>query len=444
MIEVKKLSRRQFLLDIARLGGAASTLLVCGSSHAQSSPPHPPSNLRIAGTGGTTRSILGQADFAYLGCYDVAGSLNGCGMNWGQSFTHRYVSGSLRFLTLGYNNGYRLLEVAAPSSFGSTISSVTNQWDDIWNGNLPGSCWMGIWWDEPLQRLWTTHARDYPSDQELANNQMIFTRALNSNGTISNLRGPIGLQGVGARQVYGGAQAVPQWFQSLYGVGPYVIGWGGYASRLGASPTSLGPTMFAIQDPVGYANGAYIPAGQFFTLMDCSSGSGANDWYSSGHPTTFDRGVRNASVKNLYEGTWQSPAPDGLGRWIWGDSNYNTGCWIDGTTKHGFITVPSFGSGNNWYETSTLNFDSRNFEIQVFDPSHLGEAKSGTRALWDVKPTNRWQISLADLGASGTGNGPYKNVGGATYDKLTKRLYIYGIWLSTNAYCRIYVYSVNC
>jgi hypothetical protein len=437
-----KITRRAFCRQMLSGGLVAGALLRGAATDAsQSSPPSPPTNLRFPGG----KSLLSQSDFTYLGYYSVEGNFGG-DVGWGQGFTHRYVGGQLRFLTFGYSSPLMLLELAPPANFGGAVSQ-TNQWNDIWNGGFDtAGKWVGIWWDESAQRLWSTSAIDYPDDSYINSTKTIHTRTLSSNGTVSNIKGQIGLAGVGARRIYGGAQAVPSWFQSRYGVGPYVVGWGGYASRMAQGlPVSLGPTMYSIPDPSGFSNNADIPTGQFKTIMDCGSGTRADDWYASGAPTSFDRGVRNSNVSNEFDSPgWQSPAPDGLGRWTWGDSNYNTGCWIDGPGKHGFILVPSFSSGRAWYQTSTLNWAYRSSEIQIYDPSRFAEVLAGSRAVWDVKPTSRWTISLPGMvQTTGSGNdGLLYDVLGASYDSTTKRLYIYYLSWSTGNH--IYVYSVNC
>jgi hypothetical protein len=433
-------TRRSFCRHISS-GLAAGALLLKGSvSHAMQSTVQPPTNLRFGGN----RSLLTQGDFTYLGYYLVDDSTYDLG--WSQGFTHRYVGGQLRFLSFGHSSGIKLFEFAPPSSFGGQ-ATITNRWTDIWGGSYdPTGKWVGLWWDEAAQRLWTTSAIDYPNDADISSTKMIHTRTLNSNGSVSNVRGQIGLSGVGARRVYGGAQAVPSWFQSKYGVGPYVVGWGGYASRMAQSlPVSLGPTMYAIPDPSGFGNGSDIPAGQFKTIMDNSSGTREDDWYSKGSPSSFDRGIRNSNVNNQFDSpAWQSPAPDGQGRWTWGDSHYNTGCWIDGTSKHGFILVPSLSSGRAWYQNSTLNWDYRSSELHIYNPDHFGEVINGSRAVWNVKPTSHGPLSLPGMvQTSGSGNdGLLYNVLGASFDSAAKRLYIY--YLSWDTGNHVYVFSVNC
>jgi hypothetical protein len=397
-----------------------------------------------------SKLLLRQADFRYKGYYKVQrdGNYNNMAeLEYGQGFTHRYVNGQLRFLVFSFfgnvpGGGYHLIEFAAPASLGGTITTRTNHWPDIWTGGLLCGNWIGLWYEQAQNRLWTASAIDYPDDTQAAWTKSLAVRTLNDDGTISNGAGPWGLTGVQQRRVYGGVVAIPQWFQDFYGVAPYAVGWGGYASRMSLG-VSMGPTFYAIPEPTGYPAGD-IPTGAFKTLMDHSGGTLGADWYASGHPTSFDRGVRNTDVKNDYDTPyWQSPAPDGLGRWTWGDSNWNTGTWIETPTRFGFITVPKLCNGRTWYETSTLHCERQSAEIQVFDPRELGEVALGTRPSWKTYPASRWEIT-GDCTPFGlmwgrSGNGPDGGPCGASYDSTTRTLYIYCVHgTSLNSYILIY------
>ncbi len=398
-----------------------------------------------------SKRVLGPNDFTYKGYYVVPTGGSFAETHYGQGFTHRYIDGQLRFLTLSFfgnrpGGGYQLIEFTPPAELGAAVT-FTNHWPDIWTGTGLGSggVWSGLWYEQAQERLWTTWAIDYPDDVQAAYTKSLAVRRLNENGTITDAAGPWGLTGVQQRRIYGGLTAIPQWFQDFYGVATYGVGWGGYASRMGLG-VSLGPTFYAIPDPALYAPGD-IPAGDFRTLMDHSSGTRMTDWYASGHPTSFDRGVRNSDVINEYDGGyWLSPAPDGLGRWTWGDSNWNTGCWIELPTRHGFVTVPKFSSGRAWYETSTLHCQRQTAEIQVFDPRVLGEVARGTRQVWNTYPANRWEITgdCSPLGLMDGigGNGPSGGPAGASYDPLTRQLYVYCI-RGSNLKSYVLVYDVG-
>jgi hypothetical protein len=450
------ISRRGFITRVALAAGLAPVLPEAWACAMPEQRSQRPQQIPLPHEPRITRPIAGT--FTYLGYYDVA--IAGGDNVYGQGLTHRYVDGDLRFLTLEYPGVLKEWSIAG-LQFGDAVSMPTNRWPEIWNGPMGMSGhFFGLWWEEAARRLWTVQAIDYNAKVEPVR---LFTRTLNDDGTIASLHGPVGLQGLNAKHVYGGVQAVPLWFQQQYRTGAYVCGWGGYTSLLlQGGGASLGPTMYAIPDPSDYDASTEIPARAVTTLMDCSSGTGSSDWYSSGQPTNFDRGVRLTDPINYFEGGdrrhnpssaptgppepdahWLSPAPDGLGRWVWGDSYYNTGCWIDTPDLHAFVAVASLGAGKCWYGTSTLHFDRRVFELHVFDPVHLGEAAQGRRPAWNVKPVKIIQLALDPLGfPPPAGNSPQRNVAGATFDSASGRLYLHGRDVDGKK-GRLYVYAVH-
>jgi len=428
----------------------SGTTTSTGSIGASSGPP--------VATG--SKMLLSPGDFAYLGYYDVV--TDGWDTEHLQGLTHRYVNGDLRFLTLDLTG--RLTEFSLTGhAFGDLVNQVTQTWSQPWGTpkTLHGS-FFGLWWDEAGQRLWTTHATDYNANFEPV---QIYTRTLNANGTISNLRGPIGLQGLHAKRVYGSCQPIPQWFQTQYNVPPYACGWGGYTSILTVG-SSMGFTMYAVPDPAGYASGSDIPNSQFTVMADHAAGSTRNDWYAAGAPTTLDRGRRLTRPINYFDGgdnrpngnctgctsdtptnpplstaQWLSPAPDGFGRWVWGDSYYNTGLWIDSPTKTGFIAVASLGSGKTWYCTSICT-EQREFELHIFDPADLGQVIQGQMAPFNLQPKLMAQLTLPGLGGGLRVSNPRRNIAGATFDPTTNRLYLISGGATQHA-ARIYVFQVS-
>lgn len=402
------------------------------------------------------RAVISSSDITFLGVYTInpligynfysTNGRQGGELQHGAAFTHRYVDGQIRFLTYGYISfTFRIVEFGIDGAFGD-VTSATNVWENIETNGFH----HGMWWDEEYQRLWTHRAIDYPDESSEGETLVISIRNLNSDGTTSNLRGRFGLSGINSRRIFGGALKIPEWFRTQNSCGKYGVGFGGYASRLSVGPISMGPTLYAINDPTSYSDDTNIPVGQFKVLADHSSGSVGIDWYSNPSPTTFDRGVRPSNVTNDFEsGEWLSPAPDGLGRWVWGDSAENTGCWVDndaGTrNRHGYLIVPSFSSGRAWYEGSTLNRESKSFEIQVFDPAHLAEVIAGTRQPWNVKPVTRKDIT-SDLALHTAGGANHINPGGvigASFDELTGRLYIYcNGAISPAFWSHLYVYQI--
>jgi hypothetical protein len=256
-------------------------------------------------------------------------------------------------------------------------------------------------------------------------------------------------------------QKTPQAWIDQWGLHPYLMGWGGYASRMAQSwsgnasigPVSLGLSVIGIPD---IANFTQIPVGQYGIYADHVSGT------LGGAPSaTVDRGVRNSDVINYYDSgdprpnpstppsvppvsgaRWLSPQADGLGRWPWGDSFWHTGMAIDTGDKYGLVLVGSFLSGKAYYANSTLNTERKTFEIQVFDPAALQDAWQGITPKI-VKPTSHWVISLPGLGHSVGAGTPYGSASGATFDPTTKRIYIYGGWVLPETRNRVWVFQLN-
>jgi hypothetical protein len=412
--------------------------------------PSAPKNVVVSRSG---RGVLQASDFTYVGAYDT--DFDGLNTVWGNAFTHRYVGGELRFLTFALSG--ELVELAAPPALGGSLR-VTNRWPKAFEG----ATWtigshFGIWWDEAAQRLWSTDAIDYPDDAHIMDTPNIATRTLNPDGTIRNLR-RVSLEGIGARRIYGGCQATPASWRTQWGLLAYLCGWGGGASRIAQGlPASLGPTAYGLPDPASVANGTTFSPTQFKTYMEYPfQGS---DWYSKGHPTVGDRGVRNTDVINYLDSgdprqnpstpptgppvaaaQWLSPAPDSLGRMVWGDTFLNTGMAIDGTQLYGLAMVGCFFGGKTYYMYSQTNNEKRLFELQIFDPAQFAEAAAGRRQPWEVKPISRGMLSLPGLGAPGNARAGCPV--GASYDPITKRAYVYGTWIQPEVRNRVYVFDV--
>ncbi len=420
------------------------------------------------------RQLLGASDFTFLGSFDVKGNV-AVDLAYGSGLSHRYASGQLRLLTSPYNSGNANVIEFAPVAFGGLVSTLTNTWAEAfpvgWRG---GQVWRSLWWDEANQRLITTVTLDYPQAGIPANEErLISVCTLNGDGTVTPGSQLVKLQNIGQRAVTGGLRRIPAWFAAANGTGPYLAGFGGYTSLIaqGLVP-SLGPFFAAIPDPAPYASAAEIPASLINVLADCRSGSLAGaDWYAAGHPATFDRGVGSGPVTNYYDSGqngialppvvpptppayWQSPAPDGLRRWVWGDSYWSACDWIDddaGTrAKHGLLAVATLATGRAWYQGSTLNCDGRVAEIHVYDPADLAACKAGTLQPWAVRPRTRLDISAIvkqgcnALRAQG-GNGPWNSIAGATFDPLTNTLWLICPWAINSApyNSRVYAFRVG-
>lgn len=367
------------------------------------------------------KALLGVQDITYLGYYDV--QTNGRDTTYAGPLTSRYVNGEFRLLNLQLSNELHEISLAG-RAFGARITQVTNRW-------LLGSVGFygmnHIWWDEAKQRLWSTSAVDYTVETIPG---QIYTRTLNSNGTVSNIHGPIGLQGIAAKRMYGAATAIPAWFQSQYGVGPYAVGFGGYTSlmRQGGGAV-LGPTMYCIPEPTSFAPRTEIPTAQYRIAMDYGIDkrgirlSVPENYFDGGDPRPNPTGNNTRpTVPPVSTAGWLSPDVNGFGRFVWGDTYGGGATFVEGPTKRGFIMIASVGIGKCWYANSTLNFDARGAEFHIYDPTHLGQVIQGQRAKDAITPVGMKILGeMSQPWSRPTGNGPGLAM---TYDPLTQRLYI--------------------
>jgi hypothetical protein len=206
----KDVNRRGFLKGLALGTGGAVAWQLARPFGAQLAGTTAAPNLCVLPNGGS--QLLGAQDFSYLGHYDV--HLNGLDSPYAQALTHRYVDGQLRFLTIESRAAKALLCEWTVAGRGYGDGAVkTNEWLTPWNNDqqISGN-WYGLWWDEDKQRLWSTHSIDYGETTAYYPTN-IYTRTLNGNGTVSNLK-HVSLAGVSSKNAYGGAVQIPLWFSS--------------------------------------------------------------------------------------------------------------------------------------------------------------------------------------------------------------------------------------
>jgi hypothetical protein len=374
----------------------------------------------------------------YLGHYTV--NIDGNNTTYIQGGTHRYVNGELRFLVLGLAG--RLLEFRPPSAFGLRTTSVTGTWDLGPTKSLNN--FSGLWWEASKNRLWVTSAEDYTTTNHPAKVTLIQLGTGGSATVIKQF-----FLNVPAKRVYGGCNAVPPSLAAQLG-GPYVCGWGGYTSLVAqGGGASIGPTMYAIPDPDTVAVGSTVQAR---TILDFSSTRGVRQTspvnYFDGGDTRQNPSTR-PTVPPVSSAAWLSPNSQGLGWMVWGDSYYNTGVWVGDsflsiaslcgvqgatTTRVGTTTIP--GTGACWYQSSTLAYDGRQFELHAWAGAGLG-----TNIL--KRPDQMTVLSLPTPNTRvWSGNIPTGNIGGATFDATTGRLYLIGFPFEGDYDGRIFVYQI--
>ncbi len=427
--------------------------------------------------------LLKPEDVTYLGKHDLIGT-RGSGP-FCMGLTSRRVDGDFRLLLVG-NDGAtpgQLFELSLNGlELGDTLSAITNKWQLPVLGDLVGDS-QGIFWDDDLNALWWFGCYDYDDDGivririiDLTTDAPVETleEYYIGYGTTTLLRDKIALEGVHSKKVDRGVLVPPAWWGERYGITQRrLIGYGGYHSKV-ATGVSLGLSLFAIPNPLGYADDTAIPAEDIVTVADHPFHEA--DWYSDSPtiPTTFDRGWRLSTVENYFDGgdefrpdnnqehfgepgnngprpdfpptphaRWLSPAPDGHGRWTQGDV-LKGAVWVDTPRRTGLVAFPSLQSGKCWYSCAKGTIDSETFEMQIFDPAVLGAAAQGSLEPCLVQPDSITALTLPGLGDGG--QFPISHIDGAVYDDVLKR--IYAICYGTNdngnfQTDRIYVFGVD-
>lgn len=364
------------------------------------------------------------AGLSYEGYRNVR--TNGEDSTYGQGLTHRYVNGELRFLTIAYPGVLHEFRIA-DTGLGGTVTETTGRWNLAPTGALNN--FNGIWFEQSRNRLWVTSAEDYTNVNHPAKITLI---TLGANGTATPTK-QVRLN-VPAKRVYGGCTAVPESLVGRLG-GVYVCGWGGYTSLVAqGGGASIGPTMYAIADPDSVGNGGTLPAR---TILDAAGNRGVRrtipvNYFDGGDPR--QNPPSRPSAPPLGSADWLSPNADGLGWMVWGDSYYNTGVWI-GTT---YAAVASLCKGSCWYQSSTLAFDGRQFELHLWDGASLGANPL-------QRPASMTELALpyANTRVWG-GNSPVGNIAGATYDAVSGRLYMIGFPFGPDSFTgRLYSFVVG-
>jgi hypothetical protein len=381
-----------------------------------------------AAVAGTTAQQPAQPvrpeQITFEGYFDVR--TNGNDSTWGQALTHRYVNGELRFLTIVHGGQLHEFRTAG-TRHGGTITETTGRWD--LNPTDALNNFNGIWFEQAKNRLWITSAEDYTSENHQARITLVTLGAGERATRVKTFR-----LNVPAKRVYGGCNAVPAALVAQLG-GPYVCGWGGYTSLVEqGGGASIGPTMYAIPDPDTVQDGASLRAR---TILDAAGNRGVRrtipvNYFDGGdnrqnpstRPTSPPRGSAN----------WLSPGRDGLGWMVWGDSYYNTGTWI-GTT---YAAVASLCQGSCWYQSSTLAFDGRQFELHLWNGAALGKDRLR-------RPDSMIELDLPrGNDRVWGGNAPPGNIAGATFDETSGRLYMIGFPLGPDNYTgRLYSFIVK-
>ena len=379
------------------------------------SPTSPPS---------TGKTVVRNSDFEYLGAFAMPVDV-GCG-GWQSYYPSaglavRRVDASLRFLSgahvysggLIYETDYPGLSLTAGAWPEAT---VVGQPCDIYAGRKrlgtePEAFGFanethGLFWDDRTQRLYWSFGDYYNGDR--SNDNVLGYTTFGDGGVT---RGPwrsVDGNVTHSQRVRGGTLAIPDSFANAYLGGRSLgIGFGGYYSIIG--PGSMGPTLYAIDQPSG--DGGTIdplvlinhPAD--FSLAQSWAVRPTNYWIDS---------IDWALTPSGDRGYW-APAD-----WIGGAA-----VWIDEPQKHGLLYFAELGLGRIAYEFGTITTEGTAPYWYIYDPANIAEVALGTRHPDAVIPT---EVAPHTYPATGTPqdskSGAMRRVTGAAYDKTSHTLFL--------------------
>jgi hypothetical protein len=384
--------------------------------------------LKVQAAGGYV--LIQPSDFTYVGYYDV--QTNGLDSPYTQGLTVRRVGSEVRLIQWD-NSPRRFAEISlagkTPATSGSTtanqITSTTRRWNEgITSAGYQFRDYARIYWDNNTNVLWLVSAVNYPDDtQDVSTN--IFTSSLTDGVGQTNVK-RYSLDAVPDRRAGTGVVPTPATFQSTYGVGPFVVGLGGYFSRVEQrGQASSGLSAYAIPDPSGYPTNTSFSTAQYKPLAVRAA-------------TPINRQL--TLVNNEFDSIYNQPNPDGLNYWGY-LSRYVGGFFIDGASKKGFVTITTTAKTRSYYYVSSVEAYGYLAEAHVFDPNDLGRISQGIQSS-RIDPIAANMKALTETQYTGLVRDQFNS--DAAYDDVNKKLYVLmngrgptGFWN------RIYVYDVN-
>jgi len=371
--------------------------------------------------------LIQPSDFTYIGYYDTY--LNGLDSPFVYGLAVRRVGSEVRLISQNFNDKVIIeysLAGKTPATSGSTSANEITTTTRSWGCSIPvGGEIPFLHWDSANNKLIYLYAVNYPDDTQEVNTR-IYSATLTDGTGATNIK-RLSLDGVPDRRAGTGVIAVPASFQSAYGVGPFAVGLGGNFSRMALrGEAAMGLSLYGIPDPASYADGASLSTAQYKVLA-----ARGNDPYGRS---------LELPTNEYTPGLWQSPGANGLGYWVWGN-RYVGGFFIDGPTKKGLVTIGSFGTGRNWYETSTIHYSGLIAEAHIYDPADLGRISQGTQSPV-LDPISANMKSLSETRQTTGGEGQWYS--SAAFDDVGKILYVMFNGRGHSGYWnRIYAYSVN-
>jgi hypothetical protein len=451
MIEMKKLSRRQFLRDIVRLGAGTTAFLISGTGHAQSSPSAP-KNLRIRTS---TKALLTQQDLQYLGAFLWPDSQN----SPVRCLTGRYVGGELHLLTtLPYGNGQDVLEFKVPTlSTGAIPGSLNNaplvhRWASEvtsttglyhlasgawgkWYGNSTSGwenwTWpKALYWDPIDSRLYWMFgfnaSDDYYGSNWIDETCTFGASLLNDSTGIAQALGSwrVPYTQIGQKAVNSGMLPIPTAFANTYlGGKRLALGFGGYRSSITAGGTSMGPCLAAIDPPSPGNHKGSVPTTVmlYYPYLD----NGHAYYPDLTHPV---RPHRDTDYTESYDNPPWNPT-GGFGFWDWRAIYFQSLVWIETPNKYGLFFFSKQGAGSGWYDCvpGCAPKSERGADIAlVWDPNDMIAVIQGAAQSWWRHALPSGSQRYSDIATVTTGWDPtdWDYEPALWFDSTANRLYI--------------------
>jgi hypothetical protein len=373
----------------------------------------------------SSKQVLTQADFTYIGAFDLP-TVPNTASDWGKGLAYRYVNGELHMFAGTWNpQDVYEVRVPTPSKTSIPVATLIRDWGDITHGKLIGEL-LGLYWDETDKRLYWSSQNMYNTG---SGDPATGYATLSDSGS-TTAYGPWAFTGHDAKQAGACVIPIPQWFADQYLGGKRLAGGcGGPYSAATAGPASFGPALTAFNPPG-------------------TSGSSISSTNLVGYPFVADaygppeRAHRDTNYQG--SGDWLAWAPrNGIGYWTDVDAIRQNAAWIDLLDKHGVIFTPVLGNGRIWYQSSDVWGDAGSHAWFIYDPSDFVKVIQGQKQEWEIQPIEylvqypglsyplpSFQGSVASM------------ITGTAFDTTTNRLYVGVRWAGANG-TRVFVYQVQ-
>jgi hypothetical protein len=390
------------------------------------------SNMSKAAAATSSKQLLTQADFTYIGAFDLPAVPN-TSPDWGKGLAYRYVNGELHMFAGTWNpQDVYEVRVPTPSKTSIPVATLIRDWGDITHGKMttkiPGGSvdLFGLYWDETDKRLYWSYQNTYNTGS--GDPAMGYTVLSDSGSTTAY--GPWAFTGHDAKAAGACVIPIPQWFADAYlGGKRLAAGCGGPWSAATAGPASFGPALTAFSPPG-------------------TSGSSISSTNLVGYPFVADaygppdRAHRDTNYQG--SGDWLAWAPgNGIGYWTDVDIIWQGAAWIDLPDKHGVLFAPVLGNGRIWYESSTTHAASGSHAWFIYGPADFVKVAQGQNQEWEIQPTEYLvQYPGISYPLPGWSDWADNLITGVTFDSTANRLYIRGRFAGAHG-TRVFVYQVQ-